>query len=838
MALFGRARGRKPRVLTAAGTRIDLTNREAVRRLAVTRNAQTWQSDAWAYRDMIGELRFAGQYKSRAVSRVRFFPAAIIPDQDEPLPFDADEVDLSPALMRAAEEEMARLPLDAGYRFLGVLDENLTIAGEAWLRGYHDEAREEQWEVLSVSEVILGQDGQVSIRRAGEGVSTPIDIDNEELLRLWVPHPRWGNLADSPMRALQDVCEAIILAGQEQRAVARSRVASNGMLKIPRGLSLLLATRDDEVTADSDAFMAELTAALTAPIANEGHPSSVAPVGVIGEIEDLKAFEHMRIDREASADIIQKVEQNLARLARGLDIAPEIITGMGDANHWSAWQIDSSTYRYHIDPSVRTVADALTEAFLRPALMARNEGFTLADVRQVTIWRDAGVLTENPNRGQDAKDAFDRGGIGFKALNNALGFSDADMPDDDELIKMIAVKVGVDTSTSALLLRAALGTAVPEQPQPVVVQAERTDPQLGPGTTPPTGEDATPATQPTGVTAGGRLLADALVAAMEPSDTHQLQPELSRALADIDRALMDRFLVAAEEALARGLEKAGARVRSHAVKDKDLRATLTDVPVHLLAAQVGREGCLKLGVRETDLLAGVFDRLKTNWDSWVAAAVAESVRITLRLLGLQRNTPQAQAITATVTRTMAARTPEAWAWLNDQLTAHAERALFNPQDVDDTPGERSHFHIPAGVVRQALAMVGGPHPATNGDRPQLPGGIGTGGTITDTLQAHGAATLGFEWIYGPYERNTFEPHLDLDGERFGSWNDERLTPPTQYAWVGPYFHPGDHNGCMCAAMPMWVTPTNPEPDLSETGRRGIADRLRSLRDRWLRRARG
>lgn len=836
MGLFGNRRGRKPRVLHAAGTRIDLHNRESVRRLATSRTAQTWQSDAWSYRDMIGELRFAGQFKARAVSRVKYFAAAIVPDQDEPLSFDADEVDLPPDLMRAAEEEMARLPLDAGYRFIGVLDENLTVTGECWLHGYQDDAGEEQWEVLSVSEVLLGQDGQVTIRRAGEGIQQPVDPDREELLRLWVPHPRWGNLADSPMRALQDVCESIILAGQEQRAVSRSRIASNGIFKIPRGLSLLLATRDDEISADSDGFMAELTAALTAPIQNEGHPGAVAPAGVIGEIEDLAAFEHMRIDRETSEDISEKTELMLARLARGLDIPPEIITGMGDANHWSAWQIDSSTYRYHIDPSVRTVADAITEAFLRPALTAR--GYTLDLVRRVTVWRDAGVLTENPNRGQDAKDAFDRGSIGFKALNNALGFNDADMPDDDELVKMIAVKVGVDTGTSALLLRAALGTAVPESPPtpaPLQVEAERAD---RPGATPPdNADDATPNTQPPGMTAAGRRLVETLVAAVQPGDDdYDVHADLSRALMDIDRMLLDRLQVAADEALARGLEKAGARVRTKANKDPAMRASLNGLTVEVMTAHIGPAGCMKLGITESELLAGVFDRLRANWDAWVSSGIAEGIRVVLRILGLKADAPAGHAVADRLRSEMNARMPRAWAWLHDQLMAVAERALFNPHDVDDTPGERSRFRVPAGLIRRALSDVGGAHTATDGDRPELPGGIGTGGAVADVLHDNGAATLGFEWLYGVDDRDTFEPHERLDGERFASWTDDRLVPAAQYAWVGPYFHPGDHNGCKCSYMPVWVTAARTAAGTDMAGRT-IMDRLRSLRDRWLRRAR-
>lgn len=836
MSLFGRPKGRRPRVLSAAGVRIDLANRDSVRALATSRTAQSWQADAWGYRDMIGELRFAGQFKARAVARVRYFPAQVVPDEDEPLPFDADGVTVAAALQRAAEEELSRLPLDAGYRFLGVMDENLTVAGECWLHGYQDEAGDEQWEVLSISEVLLGQDGMITIRRHGDSIGRQLDPDGpEEMLRLWVPHPRWGNLADSPMRALQDVCEDIVLHGREMRAVARSRIAANGVFKIPRGLALLLATREDSIGADDEGFMAEFAAALTAPIHNEGHPGAVAPAAVIGDLEDLEGFTHIRIDRESSEEIIEKVEQGLARLARGLDIPPEIITGMGDANHWTAWQIDASTYRYHIDPSVRIIADSLTEAFLRPALLAR--GFTLADVRQVMVWRDAGVLTENPNRGQDAKDAFDRGSIGFKALNNALGFTESDMPDDDELIRMIAVKTGVDTNTSAMLLRAALGTVVPELPPPAtaprVIEAQRADkPNTSqPGDTPPDNGDATPNTQPPGMTAAARALVETLLADAEPQWT--IHDEMSRALMDIDRGLMDRLLVAAEEALERGLEKAGARVRSKANGNPTIRASLASVDVTHMTATVGPEGLMKLGLKEQDILAGVFDRLAANWNTWVNAGIAQAVRVVLRLLGVKAGTSQAAAITDRITNTMRARMPAALSRMQDELMAVATRVLYAPDEPHTGRGETSRFRIPPGIVRRALAHVGGEHVQTSGQTPELPAGIGTGDTVADVLTDHGAQQLGLEWVYGVEDRATFEPHYAFDGERFPSWLDDRLRTPAQYAWVGPYFHPGDHTGCQCHAIPLWVT-----APAADTSTRTFRDRFTALRDRWLRRDRG
>lgn len=822
MGLFGRKREPRQRargrVIRASGMRVDLRSEAAMTALRETRRASSWQADAWGYRDMIGELRFAHQFLARAVSRVRFFPAEIIPNEDDPIPVDHADARLPAGLAEAAQEELARLPLGSGYQFSGILSENLDTAGEAYIHGWFNEDEDrEDWEVLSVDEVLPGDGGGFAIKRFGATAPEPVDPEEEEMLRLWVPHPRYKNLADSPMRALLDVCEEIVLAGREIRAAARSRIAANGILKIPAGLTLLRNHRDDEERADTDsnAFMADFTASLLAPIANEGDPGSVAPIGVQGEIEDLAAFEHMTIERAVAAELLDRVDRWLTRLARGLDIPPEILSGVGDTNHWSAWQIDASTYRYHIDPRVRIIADSLTQGFLRPALRAR--GFSAADVARVCIWRDAGNLTENPNRGQDAKDAFDRGGIGWKTLRTALGFNETDAPDDDELVKILAVRIGVDPGTAALMLQAALGTTMPAPATPTPVPAERADrPAIGPGQTPP--DDGTPATRPPGQAAA---LVQALVAAARQpapegdADGWAVNDDAGRELMELDRVLRERLLQAADAAVRRAVEVASSRLRSRAQRDGQLRDRLRGVALDDIGRTVTRQGALALGADEATLLDGALERLAADFERWATAAVDRAVGIVLALLRLDPESAEGEAMADRLRANMTARIPGAWARLAAALRALAERWLFDPTPEQE-PGEPRDTIVPPALIRAAVADVGGPLSGSGGHddagtpvRPGTPlGGIGTGQDVMDAVRDGGGHLLGFQWAYGitlPPDR--FDPHYELDGERFSGWLDPRLsTVGTRWTWVGDYFAPGDHAGCMCDYVLTWAVP--------------------------------
>jgi hypothetical protein len=807
VGLFGTGKKPAPKAkpMVAAGMRIDSKSGSVVRALASSR--QEWQSDAWGYRDKVPELRFGLQFRSRAVARVMFFPAEVQQDTDEPLSLSADKGLTIPKQYRTiAEEQLNRLPLSSGYRFLGMLDENFGVTGEAWLHGYMKDG-EEQWDVRSVDEVRPGSDGRMSIRPYGTASYRNVNLDNEELLRMWVPHPRYQLLADSPMISLLDTCEEVVLAGQEMRSASRSRVAANGILLVPDSLTMLTSLKADPTLVNDEAFMTELVAALLAPINNEGDPGQVAPAIIQGPPDALKEFRHVTLERATDPDLINRRENGLMRLGRGMDIPPEILSGLGSSNHWSAWQIDASTYRYHIDPSVRILAESLTEGYLRPALIASGVPREIA--QKIQVWYDAGNITENPNRGQDAKDAFERGAIGFGPLRQALGFDESDAPSDDEVLRMISMKIGIDTHTSALLLAKLYGEEVievaPPAPAPNQVPQQEPPRQIAqPGETPP--DDGTPST------GANRLIKALLAATAQPEADWVVDDDAGRKLMEIDRALREQILAAAEAAMERALEKAGARVKSKAQKNKALAAQLVNVPAIEVLEHCTRTELLALGLNEQELLSDAFAGLEKKFMAWTEAALAQVIAVVLSMLRVRPDSKRGERITERLRAAVQSRKGSGWALLLAALNRLAERRLYDPTPTSDVGETRAEANVPLGIVRGALAHVGGTGVDTgeadpDGDAadPARPvGGIGLGQEVDDVLAEEGAQRLGFEWVYGVTPRNIFPPHFDLDGERFSGWTDPKLVPSAQYGWVGSVYRPGDHRGCACDTIPVYA----------------------------------
>lgn len=814
-----------PRTRIASGVRVDPGDRKQMDslRLVIGRR-EDWQGVAWAYRDAIGQIRFAANFLARAVAAVKFNVAQVMPEEDEPIALteaNQDVTDIDKSLADAARAELERLPLTAGYMFGGLLAENFEISGEAWLNGRVINGVE-QWRVLAYDQVLTDSAGGISIREE-DGVSARPVSDDEDLIRLWVPHPRRQHLADSPMRSLLNECEDYLLLGRELRAVSRSRISSNGILFLANGMRLGQATTghgpDGEVLGDDetgDPFMDEFTQSMMTPMALDGDAGSVVPTVITGDRDDIVAARHMRFEREDSETLLAKKQAALAAIAQGLDVPPEIITGMGDANHWSAWQIDASTFRYHIAPVVKLIADSLTEGYLRPALI--TQGFTYEQVQQIQVWFDAGAVTENPNRGSDAKDAYDRGGIGRKALNKALGFNDSDMPDEEELAVMIALKAGVDTGTAANLLKAQgiLDEIAQQQnpvPAPLQVPSERAD-QPAPGETPP--DDGTPVPPPQ-ISASVREWVRSITAAADSTTGWRIDTEIGRDLADIDKELLDKILVAADAAMERALEKAGAKLRSAANRTAQnraaYRAELAQMDGTAFLRHVGRIEALKLGLDELSLLEAAFDAMAPKVLLWTKNAIKKTVLRVLSLLGLTRDSDRGGTIADDLERTLTARQASAWNGLRDALIVRAQQYLYQPHP-DKQPGEVPDTITRPGDVRDYLTAIGTDQHQTD----DIPLGLSGGADVQATLTRNGAEQLGYQWRYGITDpEDSYHPHRDLDGTKFTNWTDDALRTPPQQAWVGTHFRPGDHPGCMCNFVMTWAIPEHDEALASEVG---------------------
>lgn len=820
------------RVLRASGQRIDLSARDVGARIAATR--QAWQTDAWDYFARIGELSYALRLLAQQVAKVRFFAAELRPYPDDPVELSGNDHDLDERLAAAAVSELARLPLDDDGvdGFLAVLALNLLVAGEAWIHGREVDG-EEQWTVRSVSEITaMGDTVMLAELPTNSSLGQrPIRQGEEELLRCWIRSPRYGQLATSPLFSALDIMEGIVLDGRESRAASQSRIAANGVLLVPDSLSLVKARREVEELAEEsvrdDNFMGDFTVAMTAPIINEGHAGAVVPLVIRGAADDLKEFRHVKLDRADPEKLTERINAGVLRLLKSVDVQPEQVEGTGSTNHWSGWLISAKDITQQVEPWSATIAGCITKAFLRPALSSLS--YDQADVRRVATWRDTSGLAENPNRGQDARDAHAAMVIKDATLRQALGFDDEDAPDDEEIQRRIAAKVGVDQSTAAIVLEMARRA---QDGQPRIIESSQNELPAGQSIngarTPGPGEvvpDQPTPQEPASTTEPNR----SMVAAATPDgglpSGWRVDTEAARQLADIDAALAERIIVAADAAIQRAIERAGGRarsaVRNQAKGDAALTAAIDGVATELIPSRVGRD-VLLAAASLSDLLSDAFTRLRGQFFNWLTSATGQAANVVSRMLGMSRGSRDGQRIQRAITERVQSNADSSWSVLSDALNEATERAMFKadpltPDSVDD--GEESASLLDPAAVFRALTVAGGGDPGTPDD-----GGLTGGSVVRDTLTDQGAVTLGWEWRYRPERpRNTFTPHALLDGERFTTWTDPKLTTDNKTKWLGEFMRPGDHRGCRCGSQRIWATPELGDDDV-------VSRRLREARE--------
>lgn len=276
-----------------------------------------WQARAWELWQGVGELHSPTTYIARVISRR-------IAWKTEQMNADTVARILTQALGKTNLESLVRLM---------VL--NLQVAGEFWLvqTGKGDDLG---WAVYAVT-----QDGLAKIIEDAEKSGLTVR-------RVYEPHPADQTRADSPMRNVLDPAEDLLTLSALSRAQSRSRISQAGILIYPQ-----------EAAPNGDPFGAPLKQAMSAAIKDVGAPSAFVPITVGVPFAVIEGVKHITFERSFDDKIPGRVENAIRRIALGLDIPPELLLGMAQANHWSAWVVQDEVYNANIAPLAEVVASVL-----------------------------------------------------------------------------------------------------------------------------------------------------------------------------------------------------------------------------------------------------------------------------------------------------------------------------------------------------------------------------------------------------------------------------------------------------------------------------------------------
>ena len=791
------------KALTSAASRVMHPNGGVVTRPEDHKIVE-WQKSAWDFYDLIGELRYGARYYGNSLSQLRLLIGWKTTSGSAPQPIDLEN---PPEGFDRRQYDIAVATLDRLHSSDGSVTEilrqfgvNIFVAGEGYLVGRTDqETGMERWDFYSTEQVVYINGSWYLKENLLWRSDRLIKLSDEDyVIRIWQQHPRYSDEPDSPMRSILTLCEELMLLTANIRATSLSRIPS-GILLMPD--TMLDAGPDYEpANLNDDSLREQQTQSalediyqhFITPIADPNSAAAVAPFILTGDPEDLEQVRLIEFDRDVDEVAADQRAEILRRIAHGVDLPTEILNGMGSVNHWTAWQIEESSYKAHIRPAGNLFCGAVTAQLIWPAIQVATGA--PADSRLVVTF-DPIDLISHIDRRLNAKDAHASIVISDSTYRRSLGFNEDDAPDEMEYKRRMALQQAaltltpvaageVDSVTQALddsVARLRPGVPTPESiaadPDPSGRKPDVERPQEG-------GEAADVEVGPPDIVASA-------VKALG----------LGESLASIDRNLMDKLESFATAAVARAVERAGARVRSKVSKDSALKASVANVANREVASVLGEAVVASAFANAEIITQEEFDDLREQYDKLTSRA-QKRLRDIIGSYGLDEYNMDA------LERQQGLERDAGWGLFAALLAATAYRLLYKPRvtaaDVNGVEdGEFDDISlVPASVIRATLSAAGGNLGISSAggtvidleDQPM--GLLATGETALTYLDAAGVNAVAYRWLYGDEDRKPFEPHLDLDGYEFSSWEDDNLVNGSDFPSAG-FYYPGDHEGCRC-----------------------------------------
>ena len=324
----------------------------------------------------------------------------------------------------------------AGERFLRSLYINYSVVGEGRMLFDSDSDGVMTAEFLSTDEIRQQTDG-TWIRRTYNGAAEE-PVGRARVVMAWRPSPRWSGKADSALASVLTECKELEVLKLSLLAKITSRLASQGILFLPSGLSIPANATGER--PGSNSVLSYLKTLFEATKVTDGTAAAAMPVLLQGPGELGDQIRHIVLDTALSeADERHRQELRVA-IAQGLELPRQTQTNeTSGVNHWGMWNVAESALGDHVMPIARAGTNALTEHFLRPWL--RSKDVSPNKVRSLRFNIDPTRAALSIVRTDGARQLYDRNLLSDAAMMMAHGFSDADAPSVDEVIRGIGIKL-------------------------------------------------------------------------------------------------------------------------------------------------------------------------------------------------------------------------------------------------------------------------------------------------------------------------------------------------------------------------------------------------------------
>jgi hypothetical protein len=310
---------------------------------------------------------------------------------------------------------------------------DLSISGECYIIGRPGEMGPDKWYIVTPTEFrrVRGSNGEWDWAWGPKGAPLKLDLEKNVVTRVWNPDPERIWCADSPARACSLILRELEQLTKLVASEIDSRLIGNGLLIIPNDLDL---PAEEGTTNNADSLMIRMATAGAQGLKGEGSALGVLPQ--IIEAPDPDRFRHLTLSTELSKTAHELRAECIERLGVGMDMPPEVLSGSGSENHWNGYLIEGQGIKTHIEPLMNRICQALTEAYLYPALVLMGK-----DPSRYTYAFDTSPLTLRPQRLQDALNLYEKGIVSAQAVREAGFFRETDKPEVEETAARVTTEV-------------------------------------------------------------------------------------------------------------------------------------------------------------------------------------------------------------------------------------------------------------------------------------------------------------------------------------------------------------------------------------------------------------
>jgi hypothetical protein len=416
--------------LTAAATRVTGSPAKTrINRHITTQASRAWQEEVLAAANVIGELRYIINTTANAASRAWVFPAdarrtADATQKSSPVPRDRNVTSSSAPQDNAPEEDGAP-PGAVDSEIVRRAAQLMVSIGEFYIvelprgRGRPGSNTGREVHILAPMDVAFRGDDTVVIGGTVSGSSGQVTGGKEypligpgaaKLTRVHRPDARNADEPDSPARSALPVMRQLLGVEMHTSATIDSRTATAGIVEYP-----IDAEVQQPAGAEPGTFADVLSETMGTAIQEPDSAERLVPILIgippgMGTGDKSALHWHMPPGSTLDAQAATLIDQNIRRIALGMDAPPEVILGAKGLSHFGAWSVEGEFIRLQIAPLLKLICDGLSVAF---------------DIEYVF---DTGPLTVRPNRAVEAQALYDRGAIGAATLRAACGFSEDDAP--------------------------------------------------------------------------------------------------------------------------------------------------------------------------------------------------------------------------------------------------------------------------------------------------------------------------------------------------------------------------------------------------------------------------